>query len=194
MHEACVELLSTRSEVKVVAVKAVGDDAAAVARAKDTTDALLAGRKNIEKAQIPFEMALSALLAEVDTAAKGITVSLGVKGRPIIRWPTEMLAGAEPYMGVIPTVVPPQALLAAYAHDALVADVEKQLRVLYEKLPLTLTPAEKAKRLKKADDDILAAQRVEAATIWAARAAGVPADWRPDIDPRAVLGVETNAP
>ena len=56
-----------------------------------------------------------------------------------------------------------------------------------------ITRAERAKRMKQAKADILAAERVIAEIIWQQLDAGQQVDF-PDIDVRAILGVDGPEP
>lgn len=92
--------------------------------------------------------------------------------------------------GRIPQGVDVEALVCKFMGDQLLAEIERQIEADYEGVELTLQPHEKHRRLKEIDAAILQAERIECAAIWEMIEQG---DWslpfRPDTDPRALLGI-----
>lgn len=92
--------------------------------------------------------------------------------------------------GSIPYTVDVEALICKFFGDQLIAEIEKQIDADYDGVELTLEPHEKHRALKEIDRAILQAERIECAAIWKMIEQG---DWsmpfRPDTDPRALLGI-----
>jgi hypothetical protein len=85
--------------------------------------------------------------------------------------------------------VKPLALAAVLQPDVLrswlLAQGKNELRTLGDPMP----SAERAKRLKEIEADILAIERAEAALLWQAEEAGIVPPWRADLDAKAILGL-----
>lgn len=133
------------------------------------------------------------LLATLDGLRAQALPRINLRGKkPSISWPVEGITAAAAHdRAELPhaTFALPLAVLANY--DALAAHIEQQVAEFYAGQPLVLDEAQKAKRLAEIDDEILAAERVEAAAVWAARAQGIEVFFREDISNiEAVLGIK----
>jgi len=78
--------------------------------------------------------------------------------------------------------------------DRMIAAAEAKIKERHKGLTETLSTADKKRRAREIAADILAAERIECAAIWAARASGHEVAFRADVDCRAVLGIEGPPP
>lgn len=127
------------------------------------------------------------LLDDLDRAARrgGIEIDLGHDGfgddparQPSVVWPLNNSARLDV-----------EALLARHLGDAIKAEIKAKLDQRYAGIEFTLDSRDKAKKLKEIDAKLLELERVEAALIWQAIHNGEDVFFRPDANPRAVLGV-----
>jgi len=103
--------------------------------------------------------------------------------------------GVQSADGSIPFAYDPRPTFVREHFAEIEAEVRKKVVDWYaENDPLVLTEDEKRKRLTKIADDRLASERRECAAIWAARRRGIHIRFRPDTDPRAILGIDGPPP
>jgi hypothetical protein len=86
--------------------------------------------------------------------------------------------------------VSPFALMAALAPDALKSWLLEKATSALESLPEPADAATRAKRIEALQAKLRAAERSEAALLWESLEAGIDLEWRGDISPEVVLGLE----
>lgn len=147
--------------------------------------------KAVEKAPRGVEADTADLIGQLDAARAPALPPVNLRGkRPSIGWPVEGVNAVPAHdRAELPhaTYALPLAILASY--DALVAHIKQQVDDFYRDQPLVLTESEKRKRLAEIEEEILDAERVEAAATFAAHAQGIELPFREDISVYAVLGI-----
>ncbi|MBI4923005.1 MAG: hypothetical protein HY834_14770 [Devosia nanyangense] len=146
--------------------------------------------EKVERAMQPKSETLALAMAELGAEVrKG---RLGVTGRGSLLWPMA-LTDARPSIGSEPVkIVDATAVLAALHADELGAQVEAAVERMYADVPESeqLSAPEKRKRLNAIKAKRFEAELVEVEAVFKAWADGsVSVGLRPDVDPRAVLGV-----
>jgi hypothetical protein len=81
------------------------------------------------------------------------------------------------------------ALMTWLHRDALIAALDREIDEVADD-PNALTAAQRQKAEAEVRADLLAVQRQEAELVWKAQGDGAAVLHRPDIDPRALLGVQ----
>lgn len=162
-------------------------------------DAHRALRVDLANAPAPRDYVERRLIDDLEKDARRgeIGVSIGRDGlgddparHPSVDWPTIALRTPSNNDGSRVMAIDVEALVARHLGDAIKAEIKAKLDQRYEGVTLTLDPSEKAKRLREVDAKLLEMERVEAALIWQAiRNGDTSVFFRPDADPRAVLGV-----
>jgi hypothetical protein len=149
-------------------------------------------RGAIWSAPVPFDDALADIKAEIDrkAAEHSIRTTVNEKGATIL-WPTVRVNAAPDGFHDLPEAPDPWPLIAKVHGDVLLAEAERQLRRKYEGGRLSLSASAKVAALMEVDDELLDAQRLLAAAIWAGEEQGVHLSWPRDtyIDPRAALQI-----
>jgi hypothetical protein len=136
----------------------------------------------------PIDGAKRQVRGKVAMMAQGFE-AIVVDGQVRIRPPIEQVKGVElTSPGMLASVTDAAALVAWLAPDKVIEHLEAQLDADYAG-QLSLSDEEKRKRLADLDAKILAAERIEAELVWQAIERGESITFRPDIDPRAVLGI-----
>lgn len=183
-------------ELKVITPKLKGDLLAIIKKARDDIREFGEDLQVVLNAPPAFEEALASVNAQLEALTSQAPVSVGfASGRPNVRFPLEALHEAESRApGVIPSVIDVRPLMMMVAGDRIRETVEAAVREHYE--GIEVAPDRENRRTLIADlkASLLEAERIECAAIWAAREAGHDVMFRPDADPRAVLGVEGPAP
>lgn len=141
------------------------------------------------------ERRLPVLIA--DLAARGAPELLGVGevGQRLAVGGPKMTIHAEPdrssgARGLIPKADDALAMLAWVAPDKVLEKMRADLHEAYATIDLQLDPHERHRRRREIKAAILAAERVECAAIWAMIEGGDDTvRFRPDTDPRAILGI-----
>jgi hypothetical protein len=155
------------------------------------------------------------LSAAVKATARAEILHLAERGRPDvfgaievgerIRWPEATYRasnilhaiGAEGILqvdGLVDTDVPSTMGIVAWLfQDQLIAAVEKEIDQCTDDAN-ALSDVDRAKKLKATVDEILSVERQEEALIEMAATQGHEVGRRPDVDPRAVLGIIGPAP
>ncbi|WP_029582937.1 hypothetical protein [Bradyrhizobium sp. URHD0069] len=102
--------------------------------------------------------------------------------------PVRILNGDPSLIGF--TELPDTLALLAWLHgDALIAALDREIDEVADD-PNALTAAQRQKAEGEVRADLLSVQRQEAELVWKAQADGAAVTHRPDIDPRALLGVK----
>ena len=168
-----------------------GDPARIVAAQRAEIARIKREIEDTETAPLPLEHVLAAARAEVEKeAARGkVRVELESERRGLqLAWPRKRVnadsSRDNPYLPA--TAVDAAAIACRFFREEVLADVEASIRAQYESIGLALTPSEKRKRLRELKASLLEAERIEAEAIWQIGSG----DFRPDTDPRAVLGIE----
>ncbi len=111
------------------------------------------------------------------------------------RWPMTPVLAEPASAGYLPVAPDPIDLIVSLHFDELLARAVKQVRELYQGyFGPTLSPDAKRKRLKELRHERLEVERLECAAIWEAAEQGIFIPFRPDTDPRAVLGIDGPTP
>lgn len=131
-------------------------------------------------------------LAALDTRGR-----LQVNANGSLRWPQTVTA-AMPIAGSAPvTMIDVAALLVSLNYDALLAQVEADVDAMYDGIPASqqLSAQQKKEKLAKNAEARFELELVEVAATRALWAEGhTDIGLRPDIDPRAVLGIRSWKP
>jgi hypothetical protein len=151
--------------------------------------------EQVRAAPLPSHVAATKMRQQIETlAAKGEPSILGLlESGYAVRFAESQIqatvltpAGAG---ALSHSVVDCLALFCWVHGDALIAKLEAQISELADDAA-ALGDAEKAQREQQLRAEILEIERGEAEAIWA----GAPVAWRPDIDPRACLGLSGDLP
>lgn len=148
-------------------------------------------RFGIEGAMVPPEQGLRMALSSIRRQAQGPIVSAKPSGDGFsIEWPRQRVLAEPLTAGGIPFANDAVALIGALFPDRLEEEVTKQITAFYESYggPILAAP-EKRRALAKIDKELLRLERIEAEMIWQGIEAGEDLHFRPDTDPRAVLGI-----
>lgn len=157
---------------------------------------------------------LKAKYAELDSAVpqkkteakglRGLVQELAAKGAPklegaavpgarlSISGPRQIIhaSPARSGPGWKPTADDALAMMAWLDPEKVLAKLQADLDVAYAHKPLELDPHEKQRRRRQLQAEILAAERIECAALWKLIDEGNDTvRFRPDTDPRAVLGI-----
>jgi hypothetical protein len=146
--------------------------------------------RRVKAAAIPQQEFENSLIAQVDALAGEAEVRISGGKNPRIGFPV-VRVNAEPSGEEIPHTYDIRPWLARHFRDDLVDSIKAQVAERYRDVELTLSEAEKSKRLKELAADRLNADRHRCATVWARHAANPTAanlGFPKDADPRAVLG------
>jgi len=183
-------------ELKVITPKLKGDLLAIIKKARNDIRECREDLQLVFNAPQAREEALASVNAQLDQMQSAPVVEVGFAGgKPNVRFPIEALHDAESKSpGVIPSVIDVRPLMMMVAGDRIRETVEAAVREHYE--GIEVAPDRENRRTLIADlkASLLEAERIECAAIWAAREAGHDVMFRPDADPRAVVGVEGLAP
>lgn len=162
-------------------------------------DALRTHRADLANAPAPREFIERRLLDDLDAAARrgGIGIDIGRDGlgddparHPGVTWPTKAMNAPSNSDGSRVMAIDVEALVARHLGDAIRAEIRAKLDKRYADVALTLDAHEKGKRLRAIDAKLLELARVEASLIWRQiRSGDTSIFFRPDADPRAVLGI-----
>lgn len=130
------------------------------------------------------------LIGQLDEmmAKETMHISFG-PGRPKLSLPRRVVNAVGADGGDIPTVADVSALALRANRDALVVEIKTRVARHYEGVNLALSEGEKQRAIADIEARILARQRREAATIWAARERGQSIPFRRTMSPEAVLGM-----
>jgi hypothetical protein len=102
---------------------------------------------------------------------------------------------ASPNGGDVPSAPDFRPSFIAEHRAEIIATAEEEIKGYYATNDVPVMPPEEQRaRLREHSDEFLASERRECALIWAAREEGEAIDFRPDTDPRAVLGIEGPPP
>jgi len=125
-------------------------------------------------------------------AKRGLPARLSLeKGRVSVLPPLALTGHSE--AGGLSSVADALALVAYYMPQALVTDLQAQAAELV-KGKVQLDPAEKAKRLAAIDAELLELDMLEGELAWRRFAETDVLEFRPGLDPRALLGVRGPKP
>jgi hypothetical protein len=194
-----MDALEPGKKFERVTAKATGATPGQVDAARDDVFAILAEREEIEHARPPADHVIAIATKQLDGIAQGFDVELVNIGRrngppiyqTVLRSPQAMVNAVSISENSIPTV---SDAAARQVGDNLIAEVVsrdgKRVQALYSTGPIAMDAAEKAKRLAEVNRKLEAAERIEAATVWAAREAGHDVAWRQGISIKAVLGIK----
>jgi hypothetical protein len=161
-------------------------------------DTLRVHRADLANVPASREYVERRLLDDLDAAARrgGIGVDIGRDGlgddparHPGVTWPTKAMNAPSNNDGSRVMAIDVEALVARHLGDAIKAEIKAKLDARYADVALTLDAHEKGKRLRAIDAQLLELGRVEAALTWRAIREGKDVFFRPDADPRAVLGI-----
>lgn len=187
---------SAKSKIQVVPVELpAGDPDEIAARQAGIIGDLKAELDNLENA-VPRKATVARRLPGLveELAARGAPRLEGAgvpDGRLRIAGPRVVLHAAPARADLAkPTADDGLALAAWLAPDKVLAKLKSDLDVAYSHGPLELDSNEKQRRRRELQAEILAAERVEAACLWKLIDEGDPSiRFRPDMNPRAVLGI-----
>lgn len=148
-------------------------------------------REEFAAAMIPPDVAIKSTISDIRRKAEGLTLQPRASGDGFnIDFP-RMHVRAEPIAaGGIPFAWDAVALIAWLAPEKLEEEVTRLIEGFYSGYggPI-MTPADKRKAVRQSDAKLLQLEREEAEMIWRGLEAGEPLAFRPDTDPRAVLGL-----
>jgi hypothetical protein len=176
---------------------------ATVESVRASIDEMLAQRDKLDTALPPIDEARAQLRRDFDRlTGDGIGIDLEVNvsdlsGRarpPAVRLslPKERVAHIRRHddPGYPPSVTSAVGVVAAVLGDQLWRMVDDRLTAFYSvNKHLVRTEAERRKEIAQIDAKVLDLSRVEAAIGWRDIAAGGKANFRADLDPKAVLGI-----
>jgi hypothetical protein len=176
-------------------VKLSGDLRDIVTTQRGLNTGLHIEQKAIAGAPLPRESVESRLIADLDKAAARavLGVDLGERGHrdPSVRWPVrgnDSIFRTEG--GKLSMHVDAEAFIARFHRDELVAEIQAALDKAYASVEMALDPGEANQRLKDIKRTLVEAERIECAAIWRLLEDGATdVFFRPDTNPRAILGV-----
>lgn len=160
---------------------------------------LLGSRKGVRNAPPSADEAEAGLLAELaDLARDGAPRVSFSGGRASLRMPM-VGVDAEPNSmggdpGILPVTGDAHGLAAYFFHDQIAEIIKSEVAAHYADIPMVLSAAQKRQKHAEIDAAILEVERIECAAVWALRDQGISFAFRPDTDPRALLGVDGPAP
>lgn len=106
-----------------------------------------------------------------------------------IKWPERNVRAVPSTLGGIPRAHDAAALACWLHRDAIIAELIKQAEQIVEDADKLMNPGDKRDRLRQINTELVALERQECALVWAGLAAGEDVVFRPDTDPKAVLGI-----
>lgn len=162
----------------------------AVAAEREKQGQLARDAAKVRKAEPGVEHDLANYIAEVDKIADTPAVTAERRGGVFLpAFP--MHAITAPAMGGEPYAFDPRPGYVKDHRDEIIEIGRKAIDEHYAyNVALVLSDGEKRSKLRQIAADVLASERLECAHIWAALEEGEAIDFRPDTDPRAVLGVD----
>lgn len=147
-------------------------------------------REGVAAEHAPIEELRAKALLKARTLGRtsGIRVVVGKDGAVDLAFPERPLGVTTPGGTKLGTV-DAAGLVCAMFPDLVEAAIDRSLSEQFD-ADAGMTSPEKKKRLREIDEQILAVERIEAAAGWQhARETGEPVRFRPDLDPRAILGL-----
>jgi hypothetical protein len=170
-----------------------GDPAAIVARQREETASLGKDRHAVTHAGSTLaedEAAITAQLQALKTQGDKSPLVSVFERKPRLEF--DVVAVNSPlHGGEFPVAPNPWPLLVSLNYEAILERVLKQVRDRHQRdTGLKLTSAERTKLLAEIREKIVAAERIEAAAIWAAAANGIDIPFRANTSISALLGIE----
>jgi len=147
----------------------------------------ITARKNAPGRRDDVERSLIGQLDEL-MSKEVLNISFG-PGHPKLSLPRRVVNAVGAERGDIPTVPDVSALALRANRETLVAEIKARVAKHYAGVKLALSDDEKQKAIAEIEDRILARQRREAETIWAAHDRGQTVPFRRTMSPEAVLGI-----
>jgi hypothetical protein len=163
-----------------------------VAEQRSKLGALRKELAKTEDAAETLEMAIATAMDEVDrkAAKANFHVRPGVGKRKLaVAWPKAINERFRDADSAYLQTTDVEGLLCAMFPDAIKAAIKASVEQAYEGLT-TMEPHVQIRRIRELKAEILTYERIEAEAIWQLHRSGdFSVDFRPDTDPRAILGV-----
>lgn len=151
---------------------------------------LLTERIDTDESWIPMAEMFAQVPALIEGWSRTPEVIVGLEGGKFaVEFPSQAVR-AVATGDLSPRTFDARALIAWLHPERLQEEIERQIEDAYKSTSVPImTRAERRVRLKEIDAKLLELERLEAECIWRALADGEAIHFRPDTDPRAVLGI-----